>query len=372
MEPKATPKESPSAKRMDRDALENFLKALPKAEIHLHIEGTLEPEMVFELAKKNVVALGYKTPEALKEAYNFSNLEDFLKVYYQGLAVLKTKQDFYELAMAYFQKAGEENIVRAEIFFDPQAHTSRGVPFASVIEGLLEAAKDAESKLGVSVALILCFLRHLSEQDAFEALKQALPYKKAILGVGLDSSEAGNPPSKFRRVFAKAREEGFLAVAHAGEEGPAGYVREALSDLKVLRVDHGVRSEEDPGLMEELKARRTPLSVCPLSNVRLRVFPSLAEHNLKRLLDFGILVTVNSDDPAYFGGYLLENYLQSAEALDMSAWDVSTLAKNSILAAFLPDSEKQRLLKEQDAVASDFLRGIPTGPPPLRDKEGSA
>jgi adenosine deaminase len=342
-------------KRMDRQAMEALLRALPKAEIHLHIEGTLEPEMAFELAKRNAVTLPYETPQALRSAYNFSNLEDFLKLYYQGLEVLKTKQDFYELAMAYLQRASEENIVRAEVFFDPQAHTSRGVPFASVIEGLLEAAKDAENKLGVSVALILCFLRHLSEQEAFETLKQALPYKKAILGVGLDSSEAGNPPSKFRRVFAMAREEGFLPVAHAGEEGPAGYVREALSELNVLRVDHGVHSEEDPGLMEELKALRIPLSVCPLSNVKLRVFPSLREHNLKRLLDFGLLVTVNSDDPAYFGGYLLENYLQTAEALGMSAWDVFTLAKNSILAAFLPDAEKQRLLQEQGRIASDFL-----------------
>ena len=343
------------SKRMDRQAMEAFLRALPKAEIHLHIEGTLEPEMAFELAKKNSLTLPYETPQTLRSAYDFSNLEDFLTLYYQGVGVLKTRQDFYELAMAYFQKASEENIVRTEVFFDPQAHTSRGVPFESVIEGLLDATRDAEHNLGVSAALILCFLRHLSEEEAFEVLKRALPYKAKILGVGLDSSEAGNPPSKFRRVFVKAREEGFLPVAHAGEEGPAEYVLEALSELKVLRIDHGVRSEEERGLMEELKARQIPLSVCPLSNVKLGVFPKLQDHNLRRLLDFGILVTVNSDDPAYFGGYLMENYLQTADALGLSAWDIFVLSKNSILASFLPIWEKERHLKAQEAIASDFL-----------------
>lgn len=353
-----TPEELQStllAKKMEPEILEALLKALPKAELHLHIEGSLEPDMLFRLAKKNGVTLGYKSPEALRSAYNFSRLDDFLELYYKGVESLKTRQDFFELAWAYLERAKEENVKRAEVFFDPQAHTSRGVSFDTVLSGLWEAKEKANHELGVSLELILCFLRHLSESEALETLNQALPYKKEILGVGLDSSELGNPPSKFRRVFQKARDEGFLATAHAGEEAGAPYVWEALKELKAIRIDHGVRCEEDPQLMAELKAREVPLTVCPLSNVKLRVFPSLKDHNLKRLLDYGLLVTLNSDDPAYFGGYVTQNYIQSAQALGLSLWDLFRLAKNSVMASFLPEQKRQALLEEQERVVREFL-----------------
>lgn len=353
-DPKAL-KSTLSSKKMDPKTQEAFLRALPKAELHLHIEGSLEPEMLFEMARKNGVTLGYPSPLALKAAYNFSSLDDFLSLYYKGVDALRTRQDFFDLAWGYYLKAKAENIKRAEVFFDPQAHTSRGVPFKELLAGLVEAKEKARRELGISSDLILCFLRHLSEQEAMETLEEAIPHKKEILGVGLDSSELGNPPSKFRRVFQKARDEGFLPTAHAGEEAGATYVWEALNELKALRIDHGVRSEEDPTLMAKLKSSRVPLTVCPLSNVKLRVFDTLKDHNLKRLLDDGLLVTLNSDDPAYFGGYLMENYLQSAQALNLTPWDLYTLARNSIIASFLPEDEKRALLEEQESVLKGFV-----------------
>jgi adenosine deaminase len=344
-----------SSKKMEPKTLEAFLRAIPKAELHLHIEGSLEPEMLFELARKNGVTLGYSSPKALKAAYSFSSLDDFLSLYYKGVDALRTKQDFFDLAWGYYLKAKAENIKRAEIFCDPQANTLRVIPFEDLLAGLVEAKEKARGELGVSSGLILCFLRHLSEQEALETLEKALPYKKEILGVGLDSSELGNPPSNFRRVFQKAKDEGFLPTAHAGEEAGASYVWEALNELKAVRIDHGVRSEEDSRLMAELKTLQVPLTVCPLSNVKLRVFDTLKDHNLKRLLDYGLLVTLNSDDPAYFGGYLMENYLQSAQVLDLNPWDLYTLAKNSIIASFLPKCEKQALLEEQERILEGFL-----------------
>jgi adenosine deaminase len=322
----------------------DFIRAVPKAELHLHVEGTLEPEMMFELARKHDLALPYASLEQLREAYSFSNLQSFLDIYYQGAAVLRDEDDFHALTSAYLRRAEADGVVHAEIFFDPQTHTARGVPFAAVVSGIHGALEEARRAFGITHRLILCFLRHLSAQDAMTTFEQALPHVGAITAVGLDSSEAGHPPSKFAAVFARARSEGLLTVAHAGEEGPPEYVSEALDLLEVKRVDHGVRSEEDPALLARLVRDRVPLTVCPLSNVRLRVFDRMEDHNLKRLLRQGLCVTVNSDDPAYFGGYVAENYLAVFRALDLSRADIVQLASNSFEASFLPEAEKEAWL----------------------------
>lgn len=322
-------------------SMEAFIRSIPKAELHLHIEGTLEPEMMFELARKHRLALPYASVEQLRQAYSFSNLQSFLDIYYQGADVLRDEDDFHALTSAYLQRAHADGIVHAEIFFDPQTHTARGVPFATVIGGICSALEDGGRAFGITHRLIMCFLRHLSAQDAMTTLEQALPHVGAITAVGLDSSEAGHPPSKFAAVFARARSEGLPAVAHAGEEGPPAYIAEALDLLQVKRVDHGVRSEEDPALLARLIRDRVPLTVCPLSNIRLRVFKRMEDHNLKRLLRRGLCVTVNSDDPAYFGGYVAENYLAAFSALGLSRADIVQLASNSFEASFLPESEKE-------------------------------
>ncbi len=331
----------------DRD----FIQSLPKAELHLHIEGTLEPELMLALAARNGIRLPYDSVEALRAAYDFGNLQDFLDLYYQGMSVLQAEQDFYDLTWAYLERAAAENVRHAEIFFDPQGHTERGVAFATVIDGIHRALTDAEVKLGLTSRLILCFLRHLDEDSALATLAQALPYKDRIVGVGLDSSELGHPPEKFERAFARSREEGFRAVAHAGEEGPADYVRGALDALKVERIDHGVRCLEDPALVERLAAGRVPLTVCPLSNLRLCVVDDMAAHPLRRMMELGLFVTVNSDDPAYFGGYVNENYAAVQDALGLSRADLAALARNSIEASFLEPEAKRALVAEIDSVA---------------------
>ena len=327
-----------------------FIQALPKAELHVHIEGTFEPELMFAIAQRNHIDIPYQTVEDVRQAYNFHNLQSFLDIYYAGARVLVHEQDFYDLAWAYFEKCAEDYVVHTEMFFDPQTHTERGVAFATVINGLQRACDDAKTKLGISSHLIMCFLRHLSEEAAFETLAQALPYKDQIIAVGLDSSEVGHPPAKFERVFAQAREAGFLIVAHAGEEGPAEYVWEALDLLKVNRVDHGVRSEEDPVLMQRLIAEKMPLTVCPLSNLKLCVVNDMAEHNIRRLLQQGVHVTVNSDDPSYFGGYMNANFVAITEALNLSIAELKKLAQNSFEASFISDAEKQKWIEKIQAV----------------------
>lgn len=319
-----------------------LIQALPKAELHVHIEGTFEPELMFAIAQRNEISIPYKSVEEVKQAYNFHNLQSFLDIYYAGANVLIHEQDYYDLAWAYFEKCADDNVVHTEMFFDPQTHTDRGIAFETVINGLQKACDDAKAKLGITSHLIMCFLRHLSEEAAFETLEQALSYKDQIIGVGLDSSEVGHPPSKFERVFAKAREAGFLVVAHAGEEGPAEYVWEALDLLKVNRIDHGVRSEEDPELMQRLIAEKMPLTVCPLSNLKLCVVDDMQQHNIRRLLQHGVHVTVNSDDPSYFGGYMNDNFIAIAEALDLSNDELKQLAINSFEASFISDAEKQK------------------------------
>jgi adenine deaminase len=337
--------------------VEAYVRELPKAELHLHIEGTLEPEMVFELARRNGVTLPYPSVTALREAYRFADLQSFLDVYYACAQVLQTEADFREMTAAYLRKAHEQGVVHVEIFFDPQTHTARGVALSTVVNGITAALVDGERLFGITHRLILCFLRHLSEADALETLTDALPHSKVIAAVGLDSSELGHPPSKFAAVFERARQKGFLTVAHAGEEGPPGYVHEALDLLHVRRIDHGVRSDEDPQLLARLVRDRVPLTVCPLSNVMLRVFDTMADHNLKRLLDAGVLVTVNSDDPAYFGGYVMENYLAVHGALGLSTGDLVQLARNSIEAAFLTDEAKRGWQEKIDRVAADRVAG---------------
>ncbi|RLL31342.1 adenosine deaminase [Acinetobacter cumulans] len=323
-----------------------LIRALPKAELHVHIEGTFEPELMFAIAQRNQIEIPYKSVEEVKQAYNFHNLQSFLDIYYAGANVLVHEQDFYDLAWAYFEKCAEDNVVHTEMFFDPQTHTDRGVAFKTVIDGLQRACDDAKTKLGISSHLIMCFLRHLSEEAAFTTLEQALPYKDQIIGVGLDSSEVGHPPAKFERVFAQARENGFLIVAHAGEEGPPEYVWEALDLLKVNRIDHGVRSEEDEVLMQRLIAEKMPLTVCPLSNLKLCVVQDMTEHNIRRLLQQGVHVTVNSDDPSYFGGYMNDNFIAIAEALDLSNDELKQLAINSFEASFIEDAEKQQWISK--------------------------
>ena len=320
----------------------NLIEGLPKAELHLHIEGSLEPERMFALAKKNRVDLPYPNLESLKAAYEFSDLQSFLDLLYTADSVLVTEQDFFDLTWAYLSRARADNVLHAEIFFDPQAHTSRGVAFATAIEGIHAALSEGARVLGISSFLILSFLRHLSEEDAFATLQQALPHRDKIAGVGLDSSERGHPPSKFARVFAKCRDLGWHVVAHAAEEGPPAYVTEALDLLKAERIDHGVRCLEDPEVVARLAAEQIPLTVCPLSNVRLRVFPSLEGHNLKKLMAAGLRVTINSDDPAYFGGYVNENFRATQRALGLSRPELSLLAKNSFLSSFLAEADKVR------------------------------
>ncbi|WP_173910332.1 adenosine deaminase [Acinetobacter sp. Marseille-Q1618] len=332
---------------MNRNEL---IRALPKAELHVHIEGTFEPELMFAIAQRNQIAIPYQSVEEVKHAYNFHNLQSFLDIYYAGANVLIHEQDFYDLAWAYFEKCAEDNVVHTEMFFDPQTHTDRGVAFATVINGLQRACDDAREQLNISSHLIMCFLRHLSEEAAFATLQQAMPYKDQIIAVGLDSSEVGHPPEKFERVFAKAREAGFLIVAHAGEEGPAEYVWQALDLLKVNRIDHGVRSEEDPKLLERLIAEKMPLTVCPLSNLKLCVVDNMAEHNIQRLLQQGVHVTVNSDDPSYFGGYMNDNFFAIADALDLTHHELKQLAKNSFEASFISDAEKQKWFEHIDAL----------------------
>jgi len=325
--------------------LEQFVRGLPKAELHLHIEGSLEPEMVFSLARKHRAALRYPSVEALRAAYDFGDLQSFLDVYYEGASVLREAEDFHALTAAYLKRAHADGVVHAEIFCDPQTHSARGVPMQAVLEGIAGALEEGEATLGVSSRLIVCFLRHLSEADALSTLDAALEYRSLFHGVGLDSSEKGHPPSKFRRVFERARAQGLVAFAHAGEEGPPEYIEEALDLLKVVRIDHGVRCEEKPALVERLRAQGVPLTVCPLSNVKLKVFRRLEEHNLKRLLDAGLCVTVNSDDPAYFGGYVLDNYLACAAALGLARGELARLCANSISAALLPSGRKAQLLE---------------------------
>jgi adenosine deaminase len=328
-----------------------FIRDLPKVELHLHIEGSLEPEMMFALAQRNNIEIPFKSAEEVREAYNFGNLQDFLDIYYQGMNVLRTEQDFYDLTWAYLSRVASENVQHVEIFFDPQGHTSRGVAFETVLDGITRALDDGRKKLNVTSKLIMCFLRHLSEEDAFKTLEQALPYKDRILGIGLDSSEVGHPPSKFARVFEKAREAGFLLVAHAGEEGPPEYVWEAIDVLKIQRIDHGNRMLEDSALRDRLIAEGMALTVCPLSNLKLCVVKDMTKHPLKTMLDLDVKATVNSDDPAYFGGYMNDNYIAVAEALKLSKQDILTLARNSIEATFLDEEGKQRLRDNLEAYA---------------------
>jgi len=333
-----------SLKPVAAERLPELLRRMPKAELHIHIEGSLEPELIFALARRNGLALPYASVEALRSAYAFTNLQSFLDIYYAGASVLLKEQDFYDMTRAYLLKAAQDNVLHAELFFDPQTHTARGVGMATVINGLHRACADAQAELGISASLILCFLRHLSEAEAFETLEQALPYRDQFIGVGLDSGEVGNPPEKFARVFARCRELGFHLVAHAGEEGPPAYVWTALDLLRVERVDHGVQSDKDAALMQRLAAGRIPLTVCPLSNLKLCVFPDLASHNLHQLLDAGLVATINSDDPAYFGGYMNDNFTQTFAALHLNARHAYTLARNSFEASFIEPSEKQRQL----------------------------
>jgi adenine deaminase len=330
-------------------ALRTTLQQMPKAELHIHIEGSLEPELIFALAERNRVSLSYTSVEDLRRAYAFTNLQSFLDIYYAGASVLLTEQDFYDMTWAYLQRAHADNVRHAEIFFDPQTHTERGVAFGTVINGIHRAIKAATEKWGMSGALIMCFLRHLSEEEAFATLEQALPYRDKFIGIGLDSSERGHPPEKFARVFARCKDLGLRLVAHAGEEGPPLYIRTALDVLHVERIDHGVRCLEDTALTLRLARDRVPLTVCPLSNIKLRVFDKVADHNLLRLLEAGLTVTVNSDDPAYFGGYVNENFLQIFEALPLEKNHAYQLARNSFSASFLDGPTKQKYLDEVDA-----------------------
>ena len=342
---------------MQNNGIEYFIQNIPKAELHIHIEGSLEPELMFKIAKRNSIPLKYASVSALQKAYSFHNLQSFLDIYYEGANVLTEENDFYDMTWAYIEKLKEENVIHAEIFFDPQAHTSRNVPFEKIIKGITRASKDGREKYGISTALIMCFLRHLSANSAMETLEMAIPYKDMIIGVGLDSSELGNPPSKFTEVFKKAGSHGLLAVAHAGEEGPPGYIWEALEKLKVSRIDHGIRCLEDKLLVQELVKRQVPLTVCPLSNVKLAVFKKLEDHNLKELLKSGLMVTVNSDDPAYFGGYVGENLLSTQRALNLSKEDIYTLVKNSFNASFLDKSKKENLINRLNDFVATFTEG---------------
>ena len=333
--------------------MEAFIREMPKVELHMHIEGSLEPELMFKLAQRNGVPLRFNSVDEVRKAYKFTDLQSFLDIYYEGASVLLKEADFYDMTWAYLKKVKSQNLRHTEIFFDPQTHTDRDVPFETVINGIRRALVDAEQHLNITSKLIMCFLRHLSAEAAMQTLKQALPYKDWIVAVGLDSSEVGNPPMKFTAVFGEARAQGFLTVAHAGEEGPPEYVWQALDLLKAKRIDHGVRSEGDAKLVKRLAREQIPLTVCPLSNIKLRGFESMEKHNLKRLLDLGLCVTVNSDDPAYFGGYMTENYLAIQKGLNLGLEDIRSLAINAIHATFLGNVEKQRL---QDELGDYFER----------------
>ncbi|MEN3366724.1 MAG: adenine deaminase [Burkholderiales bacterium] len=329
--------------------LRNALLNMPKAELHIHIEGSLEPELIFALAQRNQVKLNYASVEDLRRAYAFTDLQSFLDIYYAGASVLLTEQDFFDMTWAYLQRAHADHVRHAEIFFDPQTHTERGVSFATVINGIHGALQQAQSQFGMSGALIMCFLRHLSEEDAFATLEQSLPYRDKFIGVGLDSSERGHPPEKFARVFARCRELGLHLVAHAGEEGPPAYIETALDLLRVERIDHGVRCLEDAALTQRLARDKIALTVCPLSNIKLRVFDKMPQHNLRRLLDAGLTVTINSDDPAYFGGYINDNFIETFEALALDRRHAQQLARDSFAASFLDAPAKEKYLKEVDA-----------------------
>jgi adenosine deaminase len=330
------------------NAITTFIEGLPKAELHLHIEGALEPGLMFEIGRRNAIELPFASVKGLRAAYRFRNLQDFLDIYYRGVQVLLTERDFYDLTWAYLEKAREQNVLHTEIFFDPQAHTGRGVPFATVIGGIHRALLDGREKLGISAKIIMCFLRHLDQDDAMETLDQALPYKDRIVAVGLDSTETGHPPDKFKEVFDRARQEGFLAVAHAGEEGPAAYVWQAVDVLHVARVDHGNRCLDDEALVEHLARTRMPLTVCPLSNVKLGVVKNLKSHPLRDMMEKNLLVTVNSDDPAYFGGYVNENYRAVQQALGLTKGQLYGLARNSFQASFLGPLEKEAFIARLD------------------------
>jgi len=339
------------------DDLTRFIREMPKAELHIHLEGSLEPELMFEIAGRNRMELPFHSAAEVRQAYQFTDLQSFLDIYYEGMSVLLREEDFRDMTLAYLERAHGDNVRHAEMFFDPQAHTGRGVPLGTVLRGIRSAMEVMERRAGISTRLILCFLRHLSAEAAMATLEEALPFREWITGVGLDSSELGNPPERFAAVFARARAEGFRVVAHAGEEGPPEYIRQALDLLGAERIDHGVRCLEDPGLVQRLRVEQVPLTVCPLSNVRLRVFDSMAGHDLKRLLDLGLRVTVNSDDPAYFGGYITDNFLAARDALGLAREDIVTLARNSFLAAFLGPEEKERLLRELDRFTAGFTAG---------------
>lgn len=327
----------------------NFINRIPKAELHVHIEGTLEPETMFRIAERNSIKLPYSSITEVKEAYNFSNLQSFLDIYYKGAEVLLNEIDFYELTWEYIEKIERDNVRHTEIFFDPQTHTARGVSFGSVINGIKRALDEAQDKYGITSRIIMCFLRHLDEEDAIKTLNQALPYKEWIYSVGLDSGEQGNPPEKFKNVFNMAMIEGFNTVSHAGEEGPAEFIWDAIKLLSVSRVDHGVRCVDDEKLIEYLRKSRIPLTVCPLSNIKLRVFNEMKDHNIKDLLEKGLCVTVNSDDPAYFGGYINQNYIELWESLNLTREDIILLAKNSFAASFISIEEKQKFFNEIDS-----------------------
>jgi adenosine deaminase len=331
--------------------MEPFIAGLPKAELHVHLEGTLEPELLFEFARRNGTELRWRSIDDLRARYKFVNLQSFLDIYYEGTRTLITQQDFHDLTRAYLRNARHDNVRHVEPFFDPQAHTGRGVKFETVIHGIRRALDAGAREDGITSRLIMCFLRHLSEEQAMETFEQALPFRHLIDGVGLDSSEVGHPPAKFAQVFARARREGFHAVAHAGEEGPPEYIRQALDVLKVERIDHGVQAIDDPALLQRLVTEQMPLTVCPLSNIRLRIFPSLEQHDLKRLLDAGAMVTINSDDPAYFGGYVNDNYLAAQQALGLTRADIARIAANSFKASFISDENQRVLLAE----LSDYL-----------------
>ena len=338
----------------DQNALMSFIAGLPKVELHMHIEGSLEPELMFAIAERNGVALKYDSVDAVRQAYHFGNLQSFLDIYYEACSVLLYEQDFYALTMAYLQRAHAQHVLHTEIFFDPQSHSQRGVTFATVFSGIRRALVEGERLFGITSRLIMCYLRHLSEESAFDTLEQALPYREHIIAVGLDSYEVGHPPAQFLNVFERARQHGFLTVAHAGEEGPADYIWQALQLLHVSRIDHGVRCMDDEVLVGELVKRQVPLTVCPLSNVKLGVFARLEEHTLRQMLHRGLCVTVNSDDPAYFGGYIAENFVAAQHALQLTASDLYRLTQNAIQAAFLPAAQKHVLLDKAAAVYQQF------------------
>lgn len=338
-----------------------FIRGMPKAELHLHIEGTLEPDMMMALARRNGVTLPFQTVDEIRTAYQFGSLQDFLDLYYAGMSVLKTRQDFFDLAFAYLTRMHAENVRHVEIFFDPQGHTERGVSFDTVLGGLADALDRARRDYGISSRLIMCFLRHLSEEQAFETFHHACKCKDVIFGIGLDSSEKGHPPSKFSRVYKAAREEGFVPVAHAGEEGPPAYVCEAIDDLKVRRIDHGNRALEDPALVARIVREQIPMTVCPLSNKRLQVCPDLKQHPLRKMLDAGVIATVNSDDPSYFGGYITDNFLAISDALHLTRHEIETLGRNAFIASFMTETEKQVALDRFEAYRRDFSTASGSG-----------